>query len=164
MRLGFALMLLGGGLAQTSVAPALRIGGVAPDIPLILTVFLGLRRGPEVGCLLGFAVGLLQDVAAGSFVGAQALTKALVGFAAGLLGERLWVSDPLVQIPGLVLLTGAEGLARYWLLQLFHFPAPFGDLMLHVVLPQALYNGVLGAATILALALAESWRRSDLWR
>ncbi len=164
MRLGFALMLLGGGLAQTSVAPALRIGGVAPDIPLILAVLLGLARGAEVGCLSGFAVGLLQDVAAGGFVGAQALTKALVGFAAGLMSERLWASNPLVQIPGLVLLTFAEGVARYWLLQLFHFPAPFGDLMLYVVVPQALYNGFLGAAAVLALALAESWRGSLPWR
>lgn len=164
MRLSLALMLLGGGLAHTSVAPALRIGGVAPDIPLILTVLLGLSRGPEVGCLSGFAVGLLQDVAGGGFVGAQALTKALAGFAAGLIGERLWVADPLVQVPGLVLLTFVEGLARYGLLQLFHFPAPFGELMLHVVLPQAMYNGFLGAAVVLALALAEAWRGSSLWR
>ena len=164
MRVAFALMLLGGGLAQTSVAPVLRIGGVTPDIPLILTVLLGLRRGPEVGCLSGFAVGFLQDVAAGGFVGAQALTKALVGFASGMIGERLWVSSPLVQVPGLVLLTLVEGLSRYWLLQLFHFPAPFGDLMLHVVLPQALYNGFLGAATVLALTVVESWRGSALWR
>lgn len=164
MRLTLAFMLLGGGLAHTSVAPALRIGGVAPDIPLILTVLLGLSRGSEVGCLSGFAVGLLQDVAAGGFVGAQALTKALVGFAAGLLSERLWVSDPLVRVSGLVLLSFAEGLGRYGLLQLFHFPAPLGTLMLYVVLPQALYNGFLGAAAVLALAVVESWREGWPWR
>lgn len=164
MRLTLALMLLGGGLAQTSLAPALRIGGVAPDIPLILAVLLGLRRGPDVGCLSGFAVGLLQDVAAGGLVGAQALTKALVGFAAGLASERLWVSSPMVQVPGLVFLTFAEGLTRYWLLQLFHFPAPFGDVMVHVVLPQALYNGFLGAAAVLALTAVEAWREGSPWR
>ena len=164
MRVSLALMLLGGGLAQGSVAPALRIGGVAPDVPLILTVLLGLNRGPEVGCLSGFAVGLLQDVAAGGFVGAQALTKALVGFAAGLIGERLWVSNPLVQVPGLVLLTLAEGFGRYWLLQLLHFPAAFGDVMLHVVLPQALYNGFLGAAGVLALSVLEAYRSGSPWR
>ncbi|MBI4590508.1 MAG: rod shape-determining protein MreD [Candidatus Rokubacteria bacterium] len=164
MRLSVALMLLGGNLAQTSVAPALRIGGVAPDIPLLLTVLLGLRRGPEVGCLFGFAAGLIQDAAGGGVVGAQALTKGLVGFAAGLMGERLWVSNPLVQVPGLVLLTLVEGVLRYGLLRLFHFPAPFGDLMLYVVLPQALYNGFLGAASVLALTVVEFWRESSPWR
>jgi len=57
-----------------------------------------------------------------------------------------------------VLLSVAEGLARFALLQLFRFPAPFTELMLYVVLPQALYNGFLGAALILALAWAESLR------
>jgi rod shape-determining protein MreD len=156
-------MLLGGGLAQGSVAPALRIGGVAPDIPLILTVLLALNRGPEVGCLSGFAVGLLQDVAAGGIVGVQALTKALVGFGAGLIGERLYTS-PLVQVPGLVLLTLAEGVGRYWLLHLLHFPAAFGEVMLHVVLPQALYNGFLGAAGVLAGSVLEAHRSGSLWR
>ena len=97
-------------------------------------------------------------------MGAQALTKALVGFAAGWLGERLWVSNPLVQVPGLVLLTLVEGLGRYWLLQLLHFPAAFGDVMLHVVLPQALYNGVLGAGGALALSVIETVRSGSLWR
>ncbi|MBI2544941.1 MAG: rod shape-determining protein MreD [Candidatus Rokubacteria bacterium] len=164
MRVSLALMLLGGGLAHTSVAPALRLGAVAPDIPLILTVLLGLRRGPEVGCLSGFVVGLLQDVAGGGFVGAQALTKALAGFVAGLIGERLLVGNPLVQVPGLVLLTLAEGLGRYWLLQLLHFPAAFGEVMLHVVLPQALYNGFLGAAGVLAVSVLEAYRSGSLWR
>ena len=52
-------------------------------------------------------------------------TKALIGFGIGALGGRLRVSQPLVQVPGLVLLTIAEGLARFALLKLFHFPAPF---------------------------------------
>ena len=158
MRFALAFMIFGGSLAQTTVVPGLRIGGVTPDIPLVLTVLLGLRKGPEVGCLAGFAAGLIQDVTGGGFVGAQALTKALVGFGIGLLGGRLWVSSPLVQVPGLVLLTLAEGVARYGLLQLFNFPASFSDLMLYVILPQALYNGFVGSAVVLALVWVEARR------
>jgi hypothetical protein len=64
----------------------------------------------------------------------------------------------LVQVPGLVLLTVAEGLGRYCLLQLFHFPASLGALMAQVILPQALYNGFLGAACVLVTAVAPAWR------
>ena len=91
--------------------PLLSVAGATPDLPLIVTVFWALRRGPEVGCVAGFVAGLLQDVSAGGLVGVQALTKALVGFAIGLAGGRLSVTNPLVQVPGLVLLTVAEGLA-----------------------------------------------------
>jgi rod shape-determining protein MreD len=148
----FVLTVFGGGLAHATLAPALRIADVAPDIPLIVVVLLALRRGPEFGCAAGFVAGLLQDVAAGGLIGVQALTKALVGFGLGTAGGRLRVTQPLVQIPGLVLLTLAEGIVRFTLLQLFHFPAPFGELMTFVVLPQALYNGFIGAALIFALA------------
>jgi len=153
------LMTVGGSVAQSNVAPALSVAGVTPDLPLVLTVLVALRRGPEAGCLVGFTAGLLQDVSGGGLIGVQALTKALAGFAMGLLVGRLWVSSPLVQVPGLVLLTVAEGLARFFLLQFFHYPASLGELMAHVVLPQALYNGVVGAACVMAAAGAEVARR-----
>ena len=146
-------------MAQATIAPALRIGDIAPDLPLIVVVLLALRRGPEFGCVAGFAAGLLQDVAGGGLLGIQALTKALVGFAIGAVGSELRVTQPLVQVPGLAVLTIVEGVVRYTLLKLFHFPVPFGELMMYVVLPQALYNGFLGAALVLGLAWAETFRR-----
>src|SRR5262245_15886587 len=159
MRTLLALTVFGGGVAQATVAPALRIGDVLPDLPLIVVVLLALRRGPEFGCLAGFAAGLLQDAAGGGLIGVQAFTKALAGFAVGWLGGELRVTQPLVQVPGLAVLTVAEALLRFGLLKLFHFEVPFGGLMMYVVIPQALYNAFLGAALVLALTWAETFRR-----
>jgi len=158
MRTLVVIAVFGGGIAHATLGPALRIADVAPDIPLIVVVLLALRRGPEFGCAAGFMAGLLQDAASGGLLGVQALTKALIGFGIGALGGRLRVSQPLVQVPGLVLLTIAEGLGRFALLKVFHFPAPFVEVMTYVVLPQALYNGFLGAALVLALTWAESMK------
>jgi rod shape-determining protein MreD len=158
MRGYLALSIFGGGIAHATLAPAMRIADVAPDIPLIVVVLLALRHGPEFGCLGGFAAGLLQDAAGGGLLGVQALTKALAGFGIGLLGGRLRVTQPLVQVPGLVLLSMAEGLVRFAVLKMLRFPAPFAELMAYVVLPQALYNGFLGAALVLALAWIEAQR------
>lgn len=158
MRTFLAVAVLSGGVAHATLGPALRIADVAPDIPLIVVVMLALRRGPEFGCGAGFIAGLLQDAATGGLLGVQALTKSMIGFGIGALGGRLRVSQPLVQVPGLVVLSLMEGVARFALLQLFHFPASFGELMTYVVLPQAIYNGFLGAALVLALAWAESVR------
>jgi rod shape-determining protein MreD len=160
MRLLLGAAVLGGGVAHTTVAPLLRIGDVAPDIPLVVVVLLALRRGPEFGCVAGFVAGLLQDVTGGGLVGVQALTKAIVGFAIGALGGRLAVGQPLVQMPGLILLSIAEGLARFALLQLFRFPASLAEILVYVVVPQALYNGFLGAALVLAHAWYDARRQS----
>jgi rod shape-determining protein MreD len=159
LRLVLLLITLGGGVLQSTVVAVAGVAGITPDIPLILTVLIALRYGPESGCLAGFVAGLLQDTAGGGLVGVQALTKGLAGFSMGLLVGRFWVSNPLVQVPGLVLLTIAEGLGRFLLLQMFHYPAAFGDLMLHVILPQALYNGLIGTLCILAEAGLETVRR-----
>jgi rod shape-determining protein MreD len=158
MKAALALTLFGGGVAHLTLAPAIRIADVAPDIPLLLVLLVALRRGPEFGCLAGFTAGLLQDAATGGLVGAQALTKALVGFAIGSLGTRFRVTQPLVQVPGLVLLSALEGMARFVVLKLFYFPASFGELMTYVVLPQALYNGFIGAALVFGIVWTESLR------
>ena len=158
MRTALLLTIFGGGVAQATLGSALRIGDVAPDIPLIVVVLLALRRGPEFGCASGFAAGLLQDMATGGLLGVQALTKALVGFFIGALGGRLRVTQPLVQVPGLVLLTFVEGVGRYALLKLFRFPAPFGEVMTYAVLPQAMYNGFIGAALVFAMVWTETHR------
>jgi rod shape-determining protein MreD len=162
MRPVLLLLTIGGTVAQSSIAPAISVGNITPDLPLIITVLIALRRGPEAGCLTGFVAGLLQDATGGGLIGVQALTKALAGFGVGLLVGRLWVSNPLVQVPSLVLLTLAEGLARFALLQFFHYPATFGHLMMHVVVPQALYNGFVGAACVLVFAGADA-ARSSRW-
>lgn len=160
MRTALLLAIFGGGLVQASLVPALRIADVAPDIPLIVVVLLALRRGPEFGCASGFAAGLLQDMAGGGLLGVQALTKALVGFFIGAAGGRLRVTQPLVQVPGLVLLTLVEGVGRFALLKLFRFPAPFGEVMTYAVLPQAMYNGFIGAALVFLMVWTESFRKN----
>jgi rod shape-determining protein MreD len=155
MRTLAVLAVFGGGVAHGSLASLLRVGGIVPDIPLVLVVMLALRRGPEFGCAAGLAAGLLQDVTTGGLLGVQAFTKALVGFAIGASGARLSVTSPLVQVLGLVVLTLLEGLVRFGLLQMFRFPAPFGEVMAYQVVPQALYNGLLGAVVVLVLAAVD---------
>ena len=158
MRGLLVLTVAGGSVAHATLTPLVSVAGVTPDLPLIMVILLALRRGPEFGCLAGFVTGLLQDAAGGGLIGVQAMTKAVIGFGIGVAGSRLRVSQPLVQVPGLVMLTIAEGLARFALLQIFRFPAPFGELMMYVVIPQALFNGFVGAAVVLSLAGVQTLR------
>lgn len=146
MRLPLYCLAVGGGaLAQSTIVPVFGVGGVVPDVPVVLVVLLALRRGPEVGCLTGFAIGLAQDVIAGGPVGLHALSKAVLGFVAGDLPRWFLVSKPAVAVAVAVLATVIDGGLRFALLQLFDYPAPFGELLAWVILPQAGYNGLLAA-------------------
>ena len=82
--LGLAAALL----VQTTVLPRLPLPGATPDLVLVLVVGLALVRGPLVGSLLGFAVGMLSDLGADRELGRTALVLALVGYAAGLAVDQ----------------------------------------------------------------------------
>lgn len=151
MRLPVYVLAVGGGtLLQNTVVPAFGVGGVVPDLPLVLAVLLALARGPEVGCLLGFALGLGQDALVAGPLGLHALSKSVVGFAAGELPRWCLVSNPVVPVGATVLATVVDGVLRFAVLQLFHYPAALGELLAGVILPEAGFNGLLAA---LALAL-----------
>ena len=144
----YVLAVSGGALVQCTVVPIVGVGGVVPDVPIVLTVLLALRYGAEAGCLTGFALGLALDAVAGGPLGLHALSKALVGFVAGDLPRWILVTRPIVPVGLAVLATVVDGLARFALLQLFHYPAPLGELLTRVIVPQAGYNGILAAAAL----------------
>jgi rod shape-determining protein MreD len=63
----------------------LALGGVVPDLALLVVVAAAIARGPSYASLLGFVAGLALDVAppADHTMGRWALALALVGYLAG---------------------------------------------------------------------------------
>lgn len=83
-------------LTQTVLLRSAAIGGVVPDLVLVLVVLAGIARGPRAGAVLGFAGGLLADLAppADHVAGRWALALVLVGCLAGLVRDDVR-SSPL---------------------------------------------------------------------
>ncbi len=69
------------------------IGGVKPDIVLVIVVWLGLVKGPDIGCTSGFFFGLIEDAVSYVNVGSNALIKTIVGFFCGLTGKHLYTQS-----------------------------------------------------------------------
>jgi rod shape-determining protein MreD len=91
-------------LAQAVVFRYVAIDGVVPDIALVLVVVAAIHRGPEFGALLGFAAGLLVDLAppADHVAGRWALALVVVGYLAGRVRQ-----DARSSALGAVLVVGA---------------------------------------------------------
>ena len=70
---------------QTSVFPHLAWQGVVPNLVLLVVVAAALAHGGELALVLGFAAGLLLDLAppADHVAGRWALALLVVGYAAG---------------------------------------------------------------------------------
>lgn len=81
-----ALLIVATVALQVSVFNHFAIGGVAPDLALIVVIAAALLRGPEYAAVVGFAAGLVLDLAppADHTAGRWAISLVLVGFLTGL--------------------------------------------------------------------------------
>lgn len=134
---------------QTSVARFLVGGAAAVDLVLIVVVYVALTRGPVTGMLAGSLAGLTQDALSIGVIGIGGLSKSIVGFVVGAVGQQFIVTAAL---PRLVIFLGstvahaAIFMGLYVLLGLGSFPSPWAP-----IFSQALGNAVVGmiACTII---------------
>lgn len=70
---------------QVALFPFVSLGGVVPNLALLVVVAAALVRGPEFAAVLGFLAGLAVDLAppADHVAGRWALALVLVGYLAG---------------------------------------------------------------------------------
>lgn len=85
-RLLVIIALVGTGLIlQNSVLAALDLPGATPDLLLVIVLALAMAGGPLTGVVIGFAAGVLLDLAppASSSLGQTAAIYAIAAFIAG---------------------------------------------------------------------------------
>ena len=136
-------ILVGALLLQQTLVRWIAIGSIRPDLPLIAIIALALRRGPVAGLYAGMAVGLTLDVYAIDALGANALSKCLVGYALGFFEEKRVKSMPAMR----VVFLGMGFLAHYTIFYLasgFHAHA-FWMAVFRQTLPSCVYTLLIGA-------------------
>lgn len=147
----FTLFLLIIPLQATLLNP-LSIAGIKPDLALALLYIIGLLIGPIEAALVGVSIGLLLDIGSASLIGITGFTRGVVGLFASLLGKKvLDMSSPSngIFLAGFGL---AEGICLALFMQLFFGDVPFFSLLAGVILPQAIYTGVLGVVLLRLVA------------
>ncbi len=133
---------------QASLIDSLSLGGIKPDLALVLLYIIGLLTGPTEAALAGMAIGLVQDVGSASFIGFSGLTRGLIGFSAGLLGRRVLDLASRSNSIFVAVFSLLEGIFIAFFLQMFYGSVPVVSLMAGRILPRALYTGVLGAVLL----------------
>jgi rod shape-determining protein MreD len=146
--IAFLLALLGVCLLQASIAPHLAIGGIQPDLFLILLLGLSLVVGPEMTAAAGFLIGLYQDALSGAPLGLNAFTLSLIGFLVSRLSRQVKTTQPVGRFVLLCMAGLLSGFITLLLLRFFHAPRPFIPALLWTALPGALYTAILGTGLL----------------
>ncbi len=99
------LLILIAYLLQSTMIRILPMGGVAPNLLIILTSCFGFMRGKKEGMVIGFVSGLIMDVLFGNIIGFYALVYMIIGYLNGFFASIFYPED--IKLP-MVLITSSE--------------------------------------------------------
>ena len=91
--IGAAIFIFIFSLLQNTLFSALSLGGIAPDLIMILAVSYGFMLGRKAGLFVGFTAGFIMDLFFGVVLGFYALCYMFVGFFAGHFHEPFFKED-----------------------------------------------------------------------
>ena len=137
--------------AQASLFSPFSVFGIKPDLPLALIYIIGLLTGPVEGALAGMGIGLIQDVSSAGLLGLDGFTRGLLGLCAGVLGERILNIASPANIIFLAVFCLIEGIIISLSMQLFYGNVPFISILFNLMIPQAIYTGLLWTLMLRAI-------------
>jgi rod shape-determining protein MreD len=98
------IVVFGFVVVQETLLLDIRIGGVHPDIMVLLPIVAGIIGGPGRGATIGFGTGLVADLFLPTPFGLSALVGCLLGFGVGLatvaLDRTAWWLAPVAALGG----------------------------------------------------------------
>ena len=152
MKVAGALIAIALALALQTTLARFVVGGSTPiDLVLVAVVYVALTSGAASGMLAGSVAGLIQDALASPIIGVGGLSKSIVGFVVGAIGQQFIVT---AAIPRLFVFMGATAVhallfqGLYIALGYRTFSSPWT-----AVATQALGNTVVG---MVAFSVVES--------
>ena len=134
------LLILTVYLIQSTMIRILPMGGVAPNLLIILTSCFGFMRGKKDGMFVGFLSGIIIDVLFGNLIGFYALIYMIIGYLNGFFASIFYPED--IKLP--VALISSSELVYCFLVYVFRFliqgKTRFGYYFLHIILPEIVYT------------------------
>lgn len=107
----FVVLGLAGAIAvalESSLARDVPFLPAAPDLALVLAVYLGLHEHSAWGAIGAFLLGYLIDTTTGPAPGLNCLTTTLVFGVVYLLSRRLWMENPASNVAAVALGEGVK--------------------------------------------------------
>ncbi len=146
---------------QSTVLGRIAIGGVRPDLALIILVFASLRRGSMVGQLSGFASGILEDLMSVSPLGFHPLMRAVIGYLYGIFAGNVFVDPFLMPMVLTVIATLIKGLLSGLIASVFGIASAGFLYFAGRIWIEVGYNAVLAPFLFALLRLLKVYKQTE---
>lgn len=152
-----ALLILSCFLLQSTFFRALNLGGIVPNLLIILTSSFGFMRGEKTGTVIGFFCGLLADIFFGEVLGFYALILMYIGYINGKFSRIFYPED--IKLPATLIIASDffYGFACYVLMFLMRGKLQFGYYFMNIILPEIVYTVVITIILYPLILLIDRW-------
>ena len=133
---------------QATLSPHIGVGDAVPNFLMVAALSIALFEGPSAGASAGFVAGLVFNLLGYGPVGAMALVLACAGYVAGLLHQQMFAEGVLLPLTVVAITAVLSEVAYGAVLGLLGVGLPFGEMMVRVVLPVAVYNTVIAIGAV----------------
>lgn len=152
--IAFFVIVLGFVL-QTTIFPSISIGGIVPNLLVLITAIYGMMRGDSVGTIVGFFCGLLADIFFGNLLGLCAFIYMLIGFICGKFHRVFYPED--YKLPAIILISGdlIYGILYYMFFFMLRGKFEFSYYMVNIIFPELVYTTVVAVVVYPLMLLGE---------
>ena len=127
-------------LLQTTVFKWINLGGIVPNLMIILTASFGFMRGERTGLLFGFFCGLLVDIFFANVLGLNAMIYMYIGYTNGKFNRVFYPEDIKLPLFLILLSDFSYGFIYYFVLFLMRGRFQIGYYFIHIILPEMVYT------------------------
>ena len=139
----YVILLIFALALQDTWVPKIAVFGVEPYLLIFFVIFSAMFFNPLKACFIGAAIGLVEDLLIGRFIGINLMSMALVGYLISFIGSKFYKDNYLIPI---VSVFGGTVLFGFTYIIISHFCGlnlPFFHTLFKVYFPQAIYNAIL---------------------
>ena len=130
-------------ILQSSVFSRINIGGIVPNMLIIITACFGFMEGDLAGLLVGFFCGMLMDIFYGSFKGFYALIYMYLGYLNGKFCNVFYPEDVKLPLALIISTDLLYGLSCYVFLFLLRGRFEIGFYFGHIILPEIIMTIIM---------------------
>ncbi len=155
--LGYTMLLVVYLLLHISVFPNVKLGGIAPNIMIILVSSVGFMRGGNSSLFLGMFSGLLLDMFSGTYFGMYAVIYLFIGLLNVLFHQWFFGDDMKLPLFLIALSDLIYGFMVYGCVYFMRARYDFGFYLFHVIIPEVVYTVLVSLFLYFPIYYLERW-------
>ncbi|SNS35230.1 rod shape-determining protein MreD [Anaerovirgula multivorans] len=130
-------------ILQSTVLKYTSIYNIIPNTSLILVVCFAINSDKKKGALIGFIIGILQDIIFGKILGLNALIYMLMGYLITLANKNIFKENYIIPFLFTVLGTVSYYIFGTFFIYFLGFNMDFFNIFKNMLIMEVLYNAII---------------------